>query len=386
MNNNIKEYTTPRGKKRYKFSIYVGKDETTGRSIQVRKGSFKSYEDALQSYQEIQKKIRNGEYTSLNSRRYKFSKFYYDVWLSIYKKTVKETTWVNVSKYFENHILKDIGNVYLDKLTPLKCQNVVNKWFTQCGYATFDALFVYTTKFLDYAVRIDVLERNPMRKVYKPKKKVVKKQFDDFYTKAELLEYLNKCKKDKPLKVYTMFQLLAYTGLRVGEALALKWSDIDLNNGTLDVNKTVSTGEKNRLVINTPKTSNSYRTIELAPQTVKTLKEWRFQQRRDLFKLGLNPLSKEQLVFNNKNNSYLRANVVNYWNVTLCKKENLRHIKLHGFRHTHASLLFKAGASMEDVKARLGHGSIKTTMDIYTHVSESDKKETANIFGEFMQM
>lgn len=385
MNNDIKEYTTPSGKKRYKFSIYAGKDETTGQSIQVRKSGLKSYDDALQEYQKVQTRINNGEYDSLKMTQYRLAKFY-DVWFANYKQTVKETTWSNVDGYFQNHILKDLGKVYINKLTPIKCQKVVNKWFATCNYALFNALFIYTKKILDYAVSVDVLHKNPMKKVYKPKKEAVRKEFTDFYTKSELIHFLSECKKNKPLKVYTMFQLLSFTGLRVGEALALQWSDIDLNNGTLTVNRTLSKGKKNRLVINTPKTVNGYRTIELAPQTVQVLQEWKFQQRRDLFRLGMNPLNKDQLVFTNKDNDYLRENVVNYWNVTLCKKCNLRHIKLHGFRHTHASLLFKAGASMEDVKERLGHSSITTTMNIYTHVSNSDKKEIADDFGKFMQI
>lgn len=66
------------------------------------------------------------------------------------------------------------------------------------------------------------------------------------------------------------------------------------------------------------------------------------------------------------------------WNVAICKKYDLRRIKIHGFRHTHASLLFEAGASMNEVKARLGHADINTTMNIYTHVTDDQKKDTAN--------
>ena len=103
-----------------------------------------------------------------------------------------------------------------------------------------------------------------------------------------------------------MFHLLAYTGLRIGEALALKWSDIDLDNGTLKVSKTLSKGKNNSLVVNPPKTNSGYRSIELTSQTIEVLREWKFQQRRDLFRLGLNPMNKDQIVFNNKNNDYFK--------------------------------------------------------------------------------
>ena len=384
MNEDIKKYTTPSGRIRYKFSIYVGKDATNGQSIQVRKKGLKSLEDAEKLYKDIQERIKNGEYSGYAESHYKISKFY-ELWLANYKRTVKESTWTNIDQYFNNHILKDLGNIYLDKLTPMQCQKVVNHWFTSCGYPTFKALCIYSKKMLDYAVQIDAIRKNPMRKIYEPKQKSIEHDFTDFYSKNELIHFLNVCKKNKPLKVYTMFHLLAYTGLRIGEALALKWSDIDLDNGTLKVSKTLSKGKKNSLVVNPPKTNNGYRSIELTSQTIEVLREWKFQQRRDLFRLGLNPMNKDQIVFNNKNNDYLRINVVNYWNVSLCNKYGLRHIKLHGFRHTHASLLFEAGASMEDVKERMGHSSITTTMNIYTHVTKSQKRETADIFGNFMQ-
>ena len=385
MNNDIKEYRTPNGQIRYRFSIYAGKNATTGNSVQIRKQGMKSLAIAEKTYQKIQAKIENGEYSGYAKSHYKVSKFY-ELWFANYKQTVKESTWNNVNQYFENHIIKDLGNIYLDKLTPIQCQKIVNQWFASCGYATFNALCTYSKKMLDYAVQIDAIKKNPMRKVYKPKKKSIERDFTDFYSKNELINFLNVCKKYKPLKVYTMFHLLAYTGLRVGEALALQWSDINLKDGTLKVSKTLSKGKHNTLKINPPKTQNGYRCIDLAPQTVDILTEWQFQQRRDLFKLGLNPMNANQLVFSNKDNDYLRENVVNYWNVSLCKKRGLRHIKLHGFRHTHASLLFEAGASMEDVKERMGHSSITTTMNIYTHVTRSRKKETADIFGNFMQI
>ena len=72
-------------------------------------------------------------------------------------------------------------------------------------------------------------------------------------------------------------------------------------------------------------------------------------------------------------------------NVKTLKKVGLRHIKVHGFRHTHASLLFDAGVSMKDVKERLGHSDITTTMNIYTHVTKKKAKETAIDFANYME-
>ena len=78
-------------------------------------------------------------------------------------------------------------------------------------------------------------------------------------------------------------------------------------------------------------------------RTMQLLKEWRFQQRRDLLRLGFNPFDKEQVVFQNFDNEVVHPNLVAVWNKRICDKNGLRRIKIHGFRHTHASLLCSYG-------------------------------------------
>ena len=173
--------------------------------------------------------------------------------------------------------------------------------------------------------------------------------------------------------------------MRKGEALALKWSDIDFVNQTISINKTLSIGEHNSLIIGTPKTKASYRTIQIDDKTIHYLKEWRKKQRKELFKIGFNALSNDQLLFSNKNNEPLRPWLVQFWNRSVAKDTGIKYITVHGFRHTHASLLFEAGTPMQDVKERLGHSDINTTMNIYTHVTKSEQKKPADNFARFME-
>jgi integrase len=88
--------------------------------------------------------------------------------------------------------------------------------------------------------------------------------------------------------------------------------------------------------------------------TMEYLKEWRLMQQKTMLELGYNFLNIDNLLFPTINNGYLSMSKPRQWNVAICKKYDLRRIKIHGFRHTHASLLFEAGASMNEVKARLG--------------------------------
>ena len=376
MNNDIKEYTTPSGKKRYRFNLYVGVDETTGHSIQIRKQGYKSKKEAQEAYLNYQLKVIKGEYIPESKGHITFNKLY-RMWLKIYRETVKTSTYATTARYFDDHILKQLGSKYIDKLTVLDCQKAVNIWFNDAP-KTYKRFMRYTNNVLNYGINnLELISKNPMNKVIPPKAKNKPKPFTDFYSKDELNIFLRDA-KEYNFKYFIFFRLLAYSGMRKGEALALKWSDINFKDNTISINKDVTVGLNNELYEDTPKTENSFRTLDMDATTMEYLKEWRLMQQKTMLKLGYNFLNSDNLLFSTINNGYLSMSKPRQWNVAICKKYKLRRIKIHGFRHTHASLLFEAGASMNEVKARLGHADINTTMNIYTHVTDDQKKDTAN--------
>lgn len=376
MNNDIKEYTTPSGKKRYGFNLYVGVDETTGHSIQIRKQGYKSKKEAQEAYLNYQLKVIKGEYIPENKGHITFNKLY-KMWLKIYRETVKTSTYATTTRYFDDHILKQLGSKYIDKLTVLDCQKAVNIWFNDAP-KTYKRFIRYTNNVLNYGINnLELISKNPMNKVIPPKAKNKPKPFTDFYSKDELNIFLRDAKKYN-FKYFVFFRLLAYSGMRKGEALALKWSDINFKDNTISINKDVTVGLNNELYEDTPKTENSFRALNMDAATMEYLKEYRLMQQKTMLKLGYNFLNSDNLLFSTINNGYLSMSKPRQWNVAICKKYKLRRIKIHGFRHTHASLLFEAGASMNEVKARLGHADINTTMNIYTHVTDDQKKDTTN--------
>lgn len=382
MNNDIKEYITPSGQVRYKFLIYVGKDETTGQTIQIKKQGFRTQEQALESYLKYRLKVVKGEYVPVTQRKLRLNDLY-KMWVKLYKKTVQESTFVSTTKIFNNHILKDLGNIYLNKLTVSQCQNAVELWYKQAP-KTFNRFVFYTSKLINYGITMELMKKNPMQRVILPKIKRDTRKFDNFYSKEELNTFLRDAKQYN-FRYFMFFRLLAYSGMRKGECLALKWSDIDFKNNTIDINKSLASGENNRLYLSPCKTKSSVRILDMDSTTMEYLNEWHLKQQKEMFKLGINFLSNDNLIFANSKGTYTVLSKPQRWDNAICKKYDLRHIKVHGFRHTHASLLFDAGVSMKDVKERLGHSDITTTMNIYTHVTENKAKETANSFAKFME-
>lgn len=184
--------------------------------------------------------------------------------------------------------------------------------------------------------------------------------------------------------MYSFFRTLAFTGMRVGELLALTWKDIDFNDNYIKINKTLARGKNRRLYVEQPKTKNSKRDIPVDDETMNILKKWRLEQRKWLLTLGINTLSKNQLVFSNQKNEYLQLSKPRKWLEVIIKQNNLKRITIHGLRHTHASLLLEAGANIKDVQERLGHSSIQITMDLYIHITDKRKEKTAAQFAKYI--
>ena len=191
--------------------------------------------------------------------------------------------------------------------------------------------------------------------------------------------------KEAELKKLAFFRLLAFTGARKSEILALNWEDVDFSSKRLNIYKTLAIGEKG-VIVNTPKTKTSKRIISLDERTLDILKAWRKEQRKVYFALGFNTSHKAQPVFTNQYNRHIRPSSVIYWMRSIAKKYQVREIKIHEFRHTHCSLLFESGATVLEVKERLGHANIEITMNIYAHVTKKQEEETADRFAKFMNM
>lgn len=388
MNDEIKNYTTASGKTRYKFSIYVGRDESTGRPKQIRKQGYKTRKEAQKAYLKIQVQIANGDYSDEKQKRMKFEDVYRE-WLNPYSNGVKESTLATTIRIIEGHVLPALGKYYIDGINMLECQKAVNRWAKEAP-RTYKKYVRYANKVFKYAMHLELIDSSPMDKVIRPRT-VPKQKVYKFYDRVELKQYLRTTRQYKE-EAYVFFYVLAYTGLRRGEALALQWQDIDFNDKTLSVKRTISKGLGNRLVLQTPKTVNSVRTITLTDGTIKVLKEWQVQQQKELPVININQgkVNPDRFVFNGMFNNYpanvpLSITTVSRWNDLIAKRAGLKHIRLHDFRHTHASLLFDSGASMQDVKDRLGHSSIKTTMDIYTHLPKERKLKTMSKFSEYME-
>lgn len=352
----------------------------TGKQRYIRRQGFTSLKDAKDELLKIEYLVSTKQYF----KDVKSGKFgdVLDEWLSLHKETVKPSTWQFIELRANKHVRPYFKDMYVDKITLRQCQDFVNKTFKVAPVAyVYSVSIVKNT--LDYALRLGMIESNPMLYVIKPKKQTtISDNHGNYYNKDELKKFLDVA-KDTNLKKYTLFRLLAYSGVRIGECLALTWHDLNYKNNTIAINKTLAR-TKNGIKIQTPKTKSSNRVISLDTETIQVLKMWQLEQRKQLLKLGINAMNKQQLIFSNTKNKFIIIPTVRLAIKQIAKKAGIHSITSHGFRHTHATLLFASGMDIKQVQARLGHSNVQTTLNIYTHAIQDKQDKIGDEFARYI--
>lgn len=376
----IIKYTNKDNETLYKFRFYAGLDEITGKQRYIRRQGFTSLKAAKDELLKIEYLVSTNQYF----KDVKSGKFgdVLDEWLALHKETVKASTYNFIELRANKHVRPYFKDVYVDKITLRQCQDFTNRTFKAAPVAyVYSVSIVKNT--LDYALRLGMIESNPMLYVIKPKKQTtISDKHDNYYTKDELKKFLDVA-KNIDLKKYTLFRLLAFSGIRIGECLALTWHDLDYKNNTIAINKTLAK-TNNGLKVQTPKTKASNRVVSLDTETIQVLKMWQLEQRKQLLKIGINAMDSKQLIFSNTKNKFIIIPTVRLAIKQIAKKAGIHLITTHGFRHTHATLLFASGLDIKQVQARLGHSNVQTTLNIYTHAIQDKQDKIGDEFARYI--
>lgn len=381
----FEKYTTPKGKTRWRFYHYLGINPHTGKAEQIERRGFNTQSEAREALLNIIKEYEQGQRVIRNEKdNYRFKEVV-ELWLLYYEKQVKITTFMNRKQLIQNHIFPYFKDQYISKIDVRMCQEAVEQWYSTFSEANRLANIV--NQIFKFGINRGFCVENPMAKTIRPKNTHKQEYIAPSYEKKELVTFLNIIKESRSIKAYTMFHLLAFTGLRRGELLGLKWEDIDFSKKILSVKRNLIYNEQiKEYQLSVPKTKNSIRDIGIDDGTIQILLKWRNYQREFFIGRGINTGSPDQILFTSQSNHYISETYLRRTIKSVTREYNLPHITVHGFRHTHCSLLFEAGVDMQNVKERLGHSNIRTTMDIYAHVTKTERDKTADIFGDFIEI
>lgn len=378
----IKKYTTKNGETRYLFQTYLGIDPLTGKERRTTRRGFKTQKEAKQAERNLLLDVEENGLPSNQSDGFQdptFKEIAF-LWLESYKTTVKPSTFENVRSKVEKMTEEHFKELKLKKITVAYCQRVVIE--LSKSYVLYNHYLSVINRIFKYAVLMDILDSNPFDKVIKPKSRQVQRK-GNFLTKEELKEFLKLAQTATLSYFFPLVHLMSYTGLRQGEALALKWSDIDFENKKITVNKT-AVRIKEKQTIQTPKTKNSKRVISIDSATLSILKSWKKDQIKIYFKNGKHFEGDENFIFTNQRGEWVHIhNFIRYFKRFIADHK-LKPITPHGLRHTHASLLFSAGVEPKNISDRLGHSTVQITLDLYTHITEEQRSDTVDKLLEYM--
>ena len=378
----IKKYTTKNGETRYLFQTYLGIDPATGKERRTTRRGFKTIKEAKQAERNLLLDVEENGLPSNQSDGFQDPTFeeLAQLWLENYKTTVKPSTFENVRVKVEKMTEEHFKELKLKKITVAYCQRVVIE--LSKTYVLYNHYLSVINRIFKYAVLMDILDSNPFDKVIKPKSRQTQRK-GNFLTKEELKEFLKLAQNTTLSYFFPLVHLMSYTGLRQGEALALKWSDIDFENKKITVNKTAAR-IKEKQTLQTPKTKNSKRVISIDPATLSILRSWKKDQIKIYFKNGKHFEGDDNFIFTNERGEWVHIhNFIRYFKRFIADHK-LKPITPHGLRHTHASLLFSAGVEPKNISDRLGHSTVQITLDLYTHITEEQRTDTVEKLLEYM--
>ena len=310
-----------------------------------------------------------------------------DEWLDrVHKHKIQVTTYGGYKQR-----VRKMEKFFGDKITLADCKpRLIHKFYDELrdeGDSEQTVLHYHNllhTAF-EYAVRQEIFEVNPMKRVERPQPE---KFEGGFYSVDEVKTLLALTQDDK---IYIPIVLAVYCGLRRSEALGVSWSNVDFENDTIYINQKVSSvmdeaQEKRRLVIaKQMKNDTSRRSFRMIPEVKEILLAHREKQER-YKKQFRKSYSKKYLdmVCVDPLGELIKPDYVTTHFPDLLKKYGLRRIRFHDLRHTCASLLVSAGISMKVIQAYMGHSNMSTTADIYSHLDANATREAGKILGEML--
>ncbi len=293
---------------------------------------------------------------------------------------VRRSTYDKTMRTFDHHILPQLGDLRIDRLSAISLQRWKND-IAGRGLSIVTQRHIYAEfhTMLNYAVRMEYLHRNPLQTVgnFKSPDFVTPQDKLHYYTPEQFLQYIAMAKRDAEAKnsltdwgYYVFFMIAFYTGMRKGEINALKWSDIEGN--ILLVRRSVCQKLKGVGLVETPpKNRTSYRSLTIPRPLMDALEEHRARYRQngiysDDLRVcgGIECLSDSSL---SNRNSHFAA------------EAGLPHIRIHDFRHSHASLLANEGINIQEIAQRLGHAKIEQTWNTYSHLYPREEERAVAI-------
>jgi integrase len=365
-----------KGSINYTIVLQIGLDPVSGKRKQRWITAGTSKRDAEKKLANLINDLDSGSYIKPNKTTVAW---YLRRWLiECCKPNLSPRSYERYTGIIEKNLIPAVGNILLTDLRPEHIQRHYAKMVDK-GLAArtvrYDHIVIHGA--LRTAVKWQLVSRNVADAVEPPKAKHSEMQIWDADEVAQFLEAA------KTTPYYVLFYSVLYTGARRSELLGLSWRHIDFLYSQISIERGLHWTKNEGYVLTQPKSAKSRRTIALPPSLTLLLKTYKEKQEYARVLVG-KPLTEDDLVFAHPDGSPLFPNTVSRAWGLLAKKAGVKVIRFHDARHSHATLLLRQGAHPRVVQERLGHSTIATTLDVYSHVTPGIQEAVAARFDEAM--
>jgi len=356
-----------------KYRVRINYTDSYGNNKQIERTAYGA-DEAKQLERELTHSVK--EETPTKKMTFgQLCKEYFDVCES----ETKESTQLNKSSRVRIHILPTFGNVRLDRLNI----PILQKWKKELNekdlkFETKRLIFRTFSGILNYAVKMEYMPKNPLDQIgnYKAPLEEVKEM--DFYTPEEFQLFISEARKDAETvdnllhwSIYVFFCLAFYTGMRRGEISALNWNDV--KNGEINITKTFNPRLKSKNKITPPKNKSSIRRIQI-PVPLQEVLDEHYERCKSM--VGFND---GYFVCGGIKTTV--HGVIDDANLRYSEKAGIKRIRIHDFRHSHASLLINHGINIQEIAKRLGHANINITLKTYSHLYPKESERALTILN-----
>lgn len=362
--------------KTWSYVVDVGRDDA-GKRRQLWKGGFATKRDAQRALTALLGKVDDGSWFDASAKT--VAEFLED-WLRIVAPRLRPSTAASYAEVLRGWVIPRIGTARLTAVSPVMVTELYDgltrsgRRDGKGGLSSSSGTYCHRILKMAFAdaVKWDLIERSPIELVSPPRKVTPEMSV---WSVEDVRRFLTAVADDR---LYALWLLLVVTGMRRGEALGLRWKDVDLDAGRVAIRQTlIEVAYKTHF--GEPKTPRSRRSVSIDPATVAALADRRERQRAERLPTLQPPLDGAlDLVFTQPDGRPLQPQNVSQAFGNTIRRLGLPTIRLHDLRHTSATLALGAGIHPKVVSDRLGHSSIAITLDTYSHVIPGLQEAAAN--------
>ncbi len=364
---------------KWEFRFDIGTDPLTGKRKQVFRRGFSSRREAAEEMTKLQAEVLANEFLDLSQMIYAK---YMEEWFEERRNHLQKETFNANFIFYQNAIKPKLGHLKLQQIAPIHIQKFINDLVNEGNYseATVHLIYQIVSVSLKKAKILKIIKDNPANGITLPKRR--RKEMN-IWSLEQVNFFLSETKKLKKLtRCYIGFLIAIFTGMRQGEAMALRWKDINFESQTIYIRQTLT---QNTEIKTGAKNNSSIRSIHIPDKLIIELKAHRVRILEEKLQAGADYHDNDLVLCTRDGKPIIPRNFRKEF-YRLTDKIGLPRIRFHDLRHTHATILIQQNVNVKLISERLGHSSIKMTLDRYSHVLPNMQKTVSDELDKIIQM